>query len=329
MLNRLLWSAVESKPFSNFVTYLEQMDGPQANYLRILTYHRLESPQLFDAQMNYLAEHYEVVSMQDLVDAYQRGKRLPPRAVMVTFDDAYCDFAEEAWPILKRYHLPVTLFVPTAYPDHPERLFWWDRLYASVMKTARLDALDTEIGRLPLATAKERLQTYKRLRNYVKSLPHQTAMVWIDRICDTLGAPLNQNDILGWDALRQLAKEGVTMGVHTQTHPLMNRIAPDQMRSEAEGALHDLMREIGNILPVFAYPSGGFNATAIQVLEDLGFIAAFTTLRGINEVGKDHRLCLRRINVGQRTSLAVLRAQLLSWSVYLNRDAPIQSSKTF
>lgn len=78
MLNRLLWSSVESQLFLNFVTYLEQMDRPQANYLRVLTYHRLESPQLFDAQMHYLAEHYEVISMQDLVDAYQRGKSLSP-----------------------------------------------------------------------------------------------------------------------------------------------------------------------------------------------------------------------------------------------------------
>ena len=328
MINRLVWPAVQSDAFSHFVTCLEKIERQPANFLRVLTYHRLESPQLFDAQMRYLVAHYQVVTMQELLDVYQRGYKLPPRAVMVTFDDAYNDFAEQAWPVLKRYQLPVTLFVPTAFPDRPARLFWWDRLQATVTQTTRRDSLDTEIGRLPLATAPQRLQTYKRLRDHVKSLPHPVAMAWIEQICTTLGEAPVHNDVLGWEALRQLAREGVTLGVHTQTHPLMNRITPEQMRAEAAGALQDLQREIGTVLPVFAYPSGGFNADAIKVLDQLGFVAAFTTLRGVNDLNKAQRLCLHRINVGQRTSLAVLRAQLLSWSVHLNQHPSIQMSGT-
>lgn len=318
MINRLVGPAVQSSAFARFVTYLEKFEPQPANLLRVLTYHRLASAQIFDAQMSYLAAHYHVVTMQELLDVYQDGHQLPPRAVMITFDDAYCDFAEQAWPVLKRYQLPVTLFVPTAFPDQPTRLFWWDRLQNNVTQTARRDNLDTDIGRLPLATEAQRLQTYKRLRDHVKSLPHQSAMAWVDQICTLLGEVTVHNDVLGWDALRQLASEGVTLGVHTQTHPLMNRITLEQMRAEAAGSLADLQREIGAVLPVFAYPSGGFNADAIKILDQLGFVAAFTTKRGVNDLNKAQRLALHRINVGQRTSLAVLRAQLLSWAVYLN-----------
>ena len=50
----------------------------------------------------------------------------------MTFDDAYCDFADHAWPVFRRLGVPVTLFVATEYPDHPDRAYWWDRLHAGL-----------------------------------------------------------------------------------------------------------------------------------------------------------------------------------------------------
>ncbi|MEZ4870530.1 MAG: polysaccharide deacetylase family protein [Caldilineaceae bacterium] len=323
MLKQLPWLVVRSPLFAAVVSKLERFDTPQPNLLRILTYHRLESPALFAVQMQHLASHYQVVSMTDLLAAYQQGKALPPRAVLLTFDDAYADFAGQAWPILQQYHLPVTLFVPTAFPDHPERLFWWDRLYAALQQTRQRDPLATPIGSLPLATAPQRTQAYKRLRDYVKSLPHTTAMPWVEQCCQALGEPEQYNDVLSWETLRQLAHAGVTLGAHTQTHPLMNRITPDAMYAEAVGSLRDLEEKIGDVAPVFAYPSGGFNQAAVNVLDQAGFALAFTTVRGLNPIPAAHKLCLRRINVGARTNLSLLRSQLLARSVILNRCWPL------
>jgi peptidoglycan/xylan/chitin deacetylase (PgdA/CDA1 family) len=322
-----------STAFSRSVALLERVDSKQPNLLRVLMYHRVDEPDAhpalcprlaippkdFDQQMSYLASNYYVVSMPELLDACQTGAILPPRSVMVTFDDAYCDFAEHAWPIMKRYRLPVTLFVPTAFPDQPERTFWWDRLHQAISSTTRRDSLNTPIGQLPLATAAQRHGAFTRLRAYVKMLPHGKAMALIDQICDELDASHPEHHVLGWEELRRLACEGVTLGAHTRTHPLMNRISPEEARAEAVGSLRDLEREIGSILPIFAYPSGGVNDETVRVLEHEGFALALTTVRGINDLRAADRLRLRRINVGQSTTLAVLRAQLLPWAVYLNR----------
>jgi peptidoglycan/xylan/chitin deacetylase (PgdA/CDA1 family) len=112
--------------------------------LRVLTYHRVADPRdtpmlhpglisatptAFVQQMGYVARHYRVVSMAEVLQAVLKGTALPRRAVLLTFDDAYHDFGDIAWPILNRYRLPVTLFVATGYPNRPERAFWWDRLY--------------------------------------------------------------------------------------------------------------------------------------------------------------------------------------------------------
>jgi peptidoglycan/xylan/chitin deacetylase (PgdA/CDA1 family) len=113
------------------------------------------------------------------------------------------------------------------------------------------------------------------------------------------------------------------LGAHTQTHPLLNRISLEEVRAEAVGSLRDLEREIGAALPVFAYPSGGVTDEIVRLLEREGFALAFTTEPGINDLGQAHPLRLRRINVGQRTNLTVLRAQLLPWTIYLNRWQPL------
>ncbi|MCA9999560.1 MAG: polysaccharide deacetylase family protein, partial [Anaerolineales bacterium] len=123
----------------------ERADNQRLNLLRVLTYHRVDDPEKrpslyprvtvtpkeFVGQMQHLVAGYNPVSLDQVLEAMEAPvlRALPPRAVLVTFDDAYCDFAEQAWPVMKRYSIPATLFVPTAFPDQPQRTFWWDRLY--------------------------------------------------------------------------------------------------------------------------------------------------------------------------------------------------------
>jgi peptidoglycan/xylan/chitin deacetylase (PgdA/CDA1 family) len=213
--------------------------------------------------------------------------------------------------------------VPTAYPDAPQLAFWWDRLYSALSATQRRDDLETAVGRLPLKTTAQRDRSYRRLKDHIKTLPHDEALLLVERISDQLGAPPPVPAVMSWDTLRRLAREGVTLGAHTRTHPMMNRISPDQARAEAVGSLDDLKREIGSALPIFAYPSGGFSDEVVRILAREGFALAFTTVNGINQLPVANRLRLRRMNIGRRTTLALLRARLLPWSVYFDRWRPL------
>lgn len=312
---------------------LEQAGGKRENLFRVLTYHRVDrpesypwldpglisaSPEAFDAQMKYLTANYQPVSTTEVDEAFQsRGRKaLPSRAVMVTFDDGYCDFEKQAWPILKQYRIPVTLFVPTAYPDQPERSFWWDKLYNAI-HTAGAESINSPLGRLPISLPAQRGQAYRQLKNYFKTRPHAEAMAEVARMCEELGAPARSNPVLGWDALRKIAGEGVELGAHTQTHPIMSRLSPEDVRNEVAGSLQDLIRETGSRPRTFAYPSGMHDREAVKAVQEAGLGLAFTTERGLNDVNRADPLRLRRINVGARTTLPVLRAQLLSWSAPL------------
>lgn len=331
--------ATQSKAFEKFVSLLEYVDGRRSGLLRVLTYHRVDepaarpwldpslisaTPEAFDEQMRYLSTHYQFVTAANIITALEtrNSKDLPARAAMVTFDDAYFDFEEHAWPTLKRYGIPATLFVPTAYPDQPERTFWWDDLYNAIQNTLRVDNLNTSLGLFSLSNA-SRTQTYKRLKNYIKTLKHTEAKSMVKQLCDELGVHPTTNCILGWDSLRRLASEGVTLGAHTRTHPLMNRITLEQARDEAIGSSHDLEHEIGSTLPIFAYPSGESNDEVAIMLKREGFKLAFTTSRGINNIYRADPLRMRRINVGGKTTLPILRAQLLPWAMRLNWLQPL------
>jgi peptidoglycan/xylan/chitin deacetylase (PgdA/CDA1 family) len=333
LIKQIISITTRSAVFSQFVGLIERAEPDRADMLRILTYHRVAppttelnlspallsaSPEGFDEQMRYLAEHYHPISVQDLLDFYDKHVPLPARAVMVTFDDAYSDFAEYAWPILKRYQMPVALFVPTAYPDQPERIFWWDRLYHAIRDTT-CPSLDTTIGTLGMTSTEDRTRAFKKLREHVKTLPHEEAMAWLDTVYSQLGAPPQEtNSVLSWDKLRELHQEGVTLGAHTRTHPMIHRITLQEAWMEAVGAQHDLESNIGSVAPIFAYPGGGFSDDVVNMLDKEGFALAFTTIRGLNDMRSADRLRLRRLNVGRLAAPASIRAQLLTRWKFLN-----------
>src|SRR5438094_153494 len=72
------------------------------------------TPAAFEAQMKELKDRgITVISMQDLL-AWKRGeKNIPPRCAVVTFDDGWKSQYEVAWPIMKKFGYPFTMFIYT------------------------------------------------------------------------------------------------------------------------------------------------------------------------------------------------------------------------
>jgi peptidoglycan/xylan/chitin deacetylase (PgdA/CDA1 family) len=113
-------------------------DGDGDAALRVLMYHKIndvaENPLsvpvgLFDEQMGLLRDlGYTVVDLEQVLDHYTLGTALPPRSVLITFDDGYRDNMENAVEVLRRHGYPAVLFVPIGYLDtilplpHEERL---------------------------------------------------------------------------------------------------------------------------------------------------------------------------------------------------------------
>ncbi|MGY1659594.1 glycosyltransferase [Geodermatophilus sp. SYSU D00705] len=115
-------------------------DGPAGtDRLPILMYHRVSAsgsealsryrvtPSALDEQLGYLrSAGFRGTTLEEWAEARRVNRPLPGRAVLLTFDDAYVDFQEEAWPILQRHGFPATLFVPTAHVGGSNV---WDEVY--------------------------------------------------------------------------------------------------------------------------------------------------------------------------------------------------------
>lgn len=103
--------------------------------ITILMYHSVSaspdrysvSPDAFKRHMELLKANYAVVRLSDIRNHFSSAGR----KVIVTFDDAFCDFAEHARPILQRLSIPATVFVPTAHVGGSNR---WDDKVSEVMQ---------------------------------------------------------------------------------------------------------------------------------------------------------------------------------------------------
>ena len=70
----------------------------------------------FEQQMRYLKnKKYNVIKLAELAEKLKKGEEIKPKTVAVTFDDAYRDNYLNAFPLLKKYNFPATVFIPTSY----------------------------------------------------------------------------------------------------------------------------------------------------------------------------------------------------------------------
>lgn len=109
-------------------------------YLPTFLYHHIQSREsavtkkqttltvytdIFRQQMQYLKDKgYNIASMQDLVNFFDAGTPIPPKSVLLTFDDGYQDFYTDAYPILSGLGFKSTMFTVTGLVENPDYLIW-------------------------------------------------------------------------------------------------------------------------------------------------------------------------------------------------------------
>ena len=91
-------------------------------------------PEDFEKQLNYLKSSYCVLPLAELTDKLTKDINSVRNTAAITFDDAYSDNYEFAFPILKKYGLSATIFVPTAFIESG-RQFRWDESCGSQART--------------------------------------------------------------------------------------------------------------------------------------------------------------------------------------------------
>ena len=109
------------------------VDADSYQTVPILCYHRfgtgsnrmLLSPAGFAAQLDWLARNgFQVIRLAQLLEFLRGNRALPRKSVVITIDDGYESVHRYAWPLLKKYGFPATLFVYTDFIGYGEALSW-------------------------------------------------------------------------------------------------------------------------------------------------------------------------------------------------------------
>jgi peptidoglycan/xylan/chitin deacetylase (PgdA/CDA1 family) len=258
----------------------------------ILIYHRvcpdrdswsLEplSPQEFQKQIEYFCRNYELLSLDQLVSYIRQRKTLPEKAVVITFDDGYKDNYRYAYPLLKKYRIPATIFLATGCIGK-DRLFWWDKVGYIIENStvARLN-LD-ELGSYSLRSNTDRHQAKFIISERLKNLPDGRKNVLIEKltnICQVSIPPgLGKEFVLSWNEVREMSDDGISFGAHSVNHPILTNMPFERAKWEIVQSKKDIEERLGIQVTTFAYPNGNYDSKLHQFLKECGFTCAVSVL---------------------------------------------------
>lgn len=268
------------------------------NRVLILVYHRVCNQKRtilssvpcaeFEKQIKYLSRIYNFVNLENITQWIQGKAKMPSNPVAITFDDGYRDIYANAYPILRKFGIPATVFITTDFIDN-HKIPWWERTYYLIQKT------DPEIKGIPEISKHFRITGLKdrelmasevvRKLRYLPQSRREKLISSMAKESDVRSEVLNQRLMLSWDEIREMANNGVSFGSHTITHPVLTQISKNQAKNEIKGSKEIIEEKLDRKVNFFSYPHGSprdFNLHTTNLVREAAYEGACTTIQGFN-----------------------------------------------
>ncbi|HKO80326.1 MAG TPA: polysaccharide deacetylase family protein [Chitinophagaceae bacterium] len=281
-----------------------------------LMYHRISnccvdpwqltvSPVHFEQQLQILHKTGRVKSLSHFQSSFETNYDIRP-FILLTFDDGYIDNFMHVKPLLEKYELPATFFIPSKYMGQ-DREYWWDELafiflekkvlppFLTIIIGEHLKQYDLK-GEIHINTSlmklhtawnanlnppSKRAQVYLAIWKMLSPLPfnHQEdIMAQIRTWAEVDAIPREGYRVMSADQVNQLAKIDLfSIGAHTHSHPALPEHSKEFQAEEMVKNKEALQKLTGTDVESLAYPSGLYNDVSIGVAKSLGFKLAFTT----------------------------------------------------
>jgi len=234
----------------------------------------------FEGILSYLKSlEYSFVSLDEIVNCSHRSKK-----VAITFDDGFRSVYVNAFPILRKFQAPFTVFLTTATLG-ASRLLWQHRIYAAVDRLASEDVLRlTE--RCCLAargghSLKEALdaivcqQRPESLLSLADELAGEARLTAFDEAQIAARLYLRPNEVV------EMMQGGMTIGAHGHNHWSLETLDRSLTEAEIAACTDHIKRALGVDVAHYALPFGTSNPHVVPVLERLGFRSLCTTQHGL------------------------------------------------
>ena len=274
---------------------------------------------LFRKQIEYFKANFNVVRMEQVIEAVENGRPLPENPILLTFDDGYVDNYTCALPILEENGLQGSFFIQgKTFSTHQlldvnkihyilassdikelmddifERMNYYREgkvEYPSNNELFRLYAVANRFDTKETVFVKRILQTVlpETLRNKISSDLFEK---YVGISEEQLAYELYMTE----EQIRTLKRHGMFIGIHGYDHYWLGNLPPEQMRMDVSKALEIMGEFIDRKHWVMNFPYGSYNDDVLGYIRSKGACIGLTTVMGIANVGRDPALELPRMD---------------------------------
>ncbi|MBC8473955.1 MAG: polysaccharide deacetylase family protein [Candidatus Omnitrophica bacterium] len=256
--------------------WLMKRGGPK---LLIFTYHKISSDSsnheyltvpedIFEQQIRFIKTNFKPVSMSEGLRILRQGGPSGIYAA-INIDDGYMDNYLHAYPVLKKYNMPATIFLTTDYIGK-EHVFWWDRVFNVKKERYETDSINSMLME----------KGEKERESFIDELEKEHSVTEGPRPCA----------MLGWNEIREMNNGLISFGAHTKTHRNLCLLGDDEVRRELVDSKSIIEENLGQEVKEFAYPFGRLDGRIRRLTQEAGFKCARTTSGGLNTKDTDRFL---------------------------------------
>jgi len=242
---------------SGITSYLWRKLSPG---LYVFNYHRIGDPStagldpdVFSCTEERFAEHvdlirsrFEVIGVSSLLAMIEAGTTPARPTAMVTLDDGYRDNFTRAFPVLHAAGTSAVFFVTTSFVGSPHPPWWdevvWQAGRITPGQIATVPWLRDVIVDQPRAQfCRQVLRVFKRSTSPIDEKLGQLRGATGLTVDASEGADL----FMTWDQVRSLRQNGMDIGSHSHTHPILSHLTAAEQRTDLATAKRVLEAELG------------------------------------------------------------------------------------
>jgi peptidoglycan/xylan/chitin deacetylase (PgdA/CDA1 family) len=191
-----------------------------------------------------------------------------------------------AYPLLKKYAIPATIFLTTDFID-TKQMFWWDKVF-NIVTSLESDELeiyiDSEKYHFNLDSQVARRDIAKYINTILLAKDEKVIKAAVKYLEDEYRAAGKAGGypILGWKEIREMKEGGLSFGSHTKTHRNLCLLRDDEILAELKGSKKIIEDALDTEISEFAYPFGIFDERVKRLVSQAGFSCARAISTGYN-----------------------------------------------
>lgn len=264
----------------------------------------------FKSQMLYIKKHFNIISIEQLINYYMGESNLKPNSIMITFDDGFKDNELNAFPILEELGIPAVVFLTTGFINSDD-VPWEDQISYVFKKLFIEEIIINKKEIYSLRSPEEKENSIWKFCKKLKMINPDIRKEIIEGLIDKYKIDKEKMKELGHSMsigymskkdIQYWSNHGIDFGIHTVTHPCLTTLNEERIYEEISESKKALETIIDKPVNAFAYPygkKGDFNHVTASLLKKAGITTGMIFEPGINNLDDSNLLELFRFGVGR------------------------------